>query len=273
MEQEYRDFEIIVVDDASEDNSEPTIKSEFNDVEVVTLDKNRGPAVARNVGIHRASGNIIVGFDSDVVLPDRYTLKRIFLKFTAIPELDCLALRVLNFYTRKDDIKTWCHPFSIDRYANSEFITDYFSGSAYAFRRRVFEKAGYYPEDLFMHNEERDLAFRILDSGFDIVYCPTIAVLHKVSERPRNDLIPLYYHRRNQIWITVKYYPFFRGVAFLVPRLLKTFLLTLFKGGLISYVRAIRDGICGIPDAKKLRHPLRSATWHRIRCIRKGQYS
>ena len=80
-EQDYQDYEVIVVDDASEDKSVSAIQSQFLDVEVVALDRNQGPAVARNAGIRKTRGSIIVGLDSDVVLPDKNTLTRIASKF------------------------------------------------------------------------------------------------------------------------------------------------------------------------------------------------
>lgn len=272
-EQEYPDYEVIVVDDASKDKSVSDIKRQFPGVEVVALDRNQGPAEARNAGIRNALGSIIVGFDSDVVLLDANTLTRIAFKFSEDPQLDCLAFRILNYHSHTDDAKTWWHPFPMHNYAEREFFTDYFSGTAYAFRRIVFERAGYYSANLFMQGEEIDLALRILDSGFDIMYCPSITVLHKTSQQGRNILVPSYYHRRNQIWIVTKYYPIIRGIAFLLPRLLKTFLLTLRQGGLIVYLKAIWDGLGGATQAIKLRQPLKAATWRKINLIHKGQYS
>lgn len=271
--QKFQAFEVIVVDDNSSDKSAEAIRQNFPDVKVIALDKNGGPAIARNIGIKATRGNIIVGIDSDVILPDNQVLTRIASKFMEFPALNCMAFRVINYYSQKDDTKTWWHPLSIDEYADKEFYTDYFSGSGYAFRKLVFETAGYYPEDLFMHGEEVDLAFRILDNGFDIVYCPSITVLHKVEEQSRNNLITFYYHRRNQIWIVAKYYPFMKGQAFMAPRIAKTLCQSLLQGRLITYLRSLRDGVKGLPAARKRRRPLKSETWQKIKQIRQQEYS
>lgn len=273
FEQEFQDFEAIVVDDNSSDQSVETIHKEFPEVKVITLEKNQGPAVARNTGIKAACGNIIVGIDSDVILPDNQVFNRIAAKFKELPGLNCIALRIVNYYSRKNDVKTWWHPLQIDQYAEKPFFTDYFSGSGYAFRKIVFEQAGYYPEELFMHGEEVDLSLRILDAGFDIVYCPSITVLHKVEEQSRNNLITFYYHRRNQIWIVAKYYPFMKGQAFMVPRIAKTLCQSLLQGRLITYLRSLRDGVKGLPAARKRRRPLKSETWQKIKQIRQQEYS
>ncbi len=270
--QDYTNFETIVVDDGSNDNSVEAIQNELPSVELVVLDDNRGPAAARNEGIIKANGSIIVGLDSDVVLGDENMLTKIAEKFSKSDKLDCLALRIMNYYSSKDDVKTWHHPLHIRDYAGREFFTDYFSGTAYAFRKRVFEKAGLFPQEFFMHGEENDLAYRVLDAGFDIVYCPDIAVLHKLYRPSSNNQISLYYHRRNQMWIAAKYFPFFKAVFFLMPRLLKSFAIALTKGGIKTYCCSLRDGVNGLKNAIKMRKPLKSQTWRKIRLIRKGLY-
>ena len=62
----YKDYEVIVVDDASTDNS-AEIVSKFP-CKLIRLDKNLGPAYARNHGAKHAVGEILLFLDSDVVL-------------------------------------------------------------------------------------------------------------------------------------------------------------------------------------------------------------
>jgi len=272
LRQNRGDCQIIVIDDNSRDDSVLRVREAFPRVDLHTLGENQGPAIARNEGIKRASGDIIVGLDSDVVLPHKNLLARIAQRFSTSREVNCLAFRVLNYFTGKDDTKTWWHPFSIEGYAHKEFYTDYFSGTGYAFRREVFEKAGYFPEDLFMHGEEVDLALRILDAGFDILYDPSIVVLHKVSPQARNRRIQFYFKRRNQMWIVAKYYPILKGLGFIIPRLAKTFVQAASHGELATYCKAIWDGLTGLPAALENRKPLKRQTWRKIKQIRKGIY-
>lgn len=64
--QTYRDFEVIVVDDNSSDNTRDLVSK--YPVRALNLDKNRGSAYARNFGAKNARADILVFFDSDVVL-------------------------------------------------------------------------------------------------------------------------------------------------------------------------------------------------------------
>lgn len=66
LSQTYQDFEIIIVDDASTDNTEEVVSS-FNDerIRYVRHEENRGEAAARNTGIKVARGDYIAYQDSD----------------------------------------------------------------------------------------------------------------------------------------------------------------------------------------------------------------
>jgi len=68
LEQTYQDFEIIVVDDGSTDNTEEVIK-EFQEqdkrIKYIKHDKNKGGSAARNTGIKAAKGKYVAFLDSD----------------------------------------------------------------------------------------------------------------------------------------------------------------------------------------------------------------
>ena len=66
--QTYEDWELIVVDDCSTDNSADVVKKlaeSESRIKIVSLNKNGGPAIARNAGIEVSSGRYIAFLDSD----------------------------------------------------------------------------------------------------------------------------------------------------------------------------------------------------------------
>lgn len=79
LNQEYENYEIIVVDDCSQDNTVEIIKKYINDkLKFFSTEKNSGTAAAsRNIAIENASGEYIIFLDGDDTLYDNKTLLKI----------------------------------------------------------------------------------------------------------------------------------------------------------------------------------------------------
>jgi len=73
LNQTYRSYEVIVIDDGSEDGTEDTLdKFSSNDnFKYIKLGERKGPAYCRNLGVRESNGKILIFIDSDIfVLPD-----------------------------------------------------------------------------------------------------------------------------------------------------------------------------------------------------------
>ena len=151
LNQTYRNFEIIIVDDASTDNTEKVISS-FNDERIRYLrhDKNRGEAAARNTGIKLARGEYIASQDSDDEwLPEKLG-KQIELFKNTPPKVGVVYT---GFWKIENNEKTYI-PFSWvnqkDGDIHKELLKGNFIGSPVALvRKECFEKAGMFDEKLF----------------------------------------------------------------------------------------------------------------------------
>lgn len=268
--QNFKDFEVIVVDDCSIDDSVVNVKKSFPKTKVIVLAKESGPAIARNTGIKKSIGKYIINLDTDESFYNTNNFQDIFSKFENDRNIDVLAFKILDENTFADQINHWWHPLPIKEFSNKEFFTDYFAGGSVAFRRELFKKIGYYPEEFFISGEENDLAFRILDAGSNIFYFPKVALLHKKHDASKRHA---YYQRKNQLWLVIKYFPFWKGIIFIAPRIIKSIFTNASQGNLSLYFKGLYDGIKGMPHELKLRKPLKKETWRRIRLIRQGKYN
>ena len=87
LDQTYSNIEVIIIDDASTDNTEAEIKKIKDDrIRYIYLEKNHGAAGARNVGIKEANGTYIAFQDSDDIWEKNYKCRLI--KWLELTTLD-----------------------------------------------------------------------------------------------------------------------------------------------------------------------------------------
>lgn len=267
--QEGVDFEVIVVDDRSPDDSVEAIRREFPRVKLLVNEKNGGPAVTRNRGIREATGEFIVGFDSDVTVPDRFLLKKLVACFDESPSIHGLALHILKPDGKSEDVGRWWHPLPVEEFADRRFFTSYFSGTAYAFRRDAVLEARLYPEIFYMHYEEVELAWRILDNGGKILYTPELVAIHHANPVSRRSEVEVFYKPRNQVLLAASCLPLIPALTYAVPRTAYQGFKALSRGHFRDFLRAMRSACALFPRQWTLRQPLRSSTLSGIRALRK----
>jgi len=99
LSQSYSNFELIIVDDGSTDNSINIAKriADWDErITVISLDENKGCAVARNEGLKKARGEFITQFDSDdVMLPDAIKSRIEFLNSN--PEVELVFAKISGY--------------------------------------------------------------------------------------------------------------------------------------------------------------------------------
>lgn len=268
--QEGADFEVIVVDDASPDDTAAAIQREFPQVKLMVNEKNGGPCVTRNRAVLAASGELIVGFDSDVSIADRQLLAKVREAFSESPEAAGFAFRLLMPDGRTDDEPRWWHPVPFKSGKDQRFETDYFSGTGYAFRRGAMIEAGLFPEILYMHYEEVELAHRIIDGGGSILYRPEFTVLHHANEVSRRSEIQVFYKPRNQILLAVSCLPLSKALGYVVPRVFFQFAKAVKDGHLKDFRRAMTDALKKSRQLLPVRKPLKMHTLKKIASLRKA---
>jgi GT2 family glycosyltransferase len=174
-------FEVIVVDDASREDLS-TLPDEYAQrlaLSLIRLEKNSGPGCARNAGVARATGEIVLFTDSDCAPAADWVEKML------APFADSQVTGVKGVYiSNQNDL--WARLAQLEfeeRYeklatcSEIDFI-DTYSG---AYRKSAFAAAGGFNPEL-RQNEDVDLAFRIKASGAKFVFVPDAVVAHTHRE-------------------------------------------------------------------------------------------
>jgi glycosyltransferase involved in cell wall biosynthesis len=151
-------YEVIVVDDASTDNSRKIIKGFGNKVKPIFLKKNVGVAEASNVGIKAALGSFVIRVDADDYINENMLL---FMTQILIDNLDIGFVYGDHFLVNEREDK--------DNRLNLNTIDKLFRhGAGIMFRKSNLEAIGLYDSDL-RNAEDYDLLTRYL-KNFDGYY-------------------------------------------------------------------------------------------------------
>lgn len=203
--QNYDNFEIIVIDNASDDGTTEMVSEKFPEVKYTYLPININ-ILAQNIGVYQSEGEIIWRTDSDSHPEDVHTFEKIVDIFKAQPNLDIIT--TTEVLVRKDykEIEL----FSLDKTNGNEtegYPVKTFSGPGSAIRKRVFDKIGYYWE---FGMEETDFSIRALRNGFTIKCFPQIRTLHFSSESGRDRGERWILLSNQNVRLIAKYYPLSR---------------------------------------------------------------
>ncbi len=185
--QVYKDYEIIVVDDCSTDGTPEVVKS-YN-CDFVRLEKNRGPAICRNIGVGRSKGDIFVFTDSDCRV-DREWLSNTYKHFENSDISAIMGRLVLLPSTFiGDSISALGFPaggtVGFDKIwkVNRKGFTDSLSSCNCAVRREAFIKSGGFDETFpYPGGEDSFLAYNLREANQLIKYCPDVLVYHKARD-------------------------------------------------------------------------------------------
>lgn len=246
-EQTFRDFETVLVDNASTDGSVQFIRERFPAVRIVALHENRGFAGGVNAGIRASNGGYIVLLNNDTAVESNW-LMRLNQAVSENTDIWMFASMLVNYHdhTRVDsagDALDLClGPYKIgerepvQRHLTGRFIFGACGGGG-CYKRELFERIGLFDEDFFAYFEDTDLSFRANWSGYRCLSVPDAVIYHKVggtsdadqASRDRFDIM----RRRNYIFLIIKNYPLeflFRYLPFILASHCLKFLLNIMRG-------------------------------------------
>lgn len=175
--------EIVVIDNASTDNTLKLIQDNYKSVKIVPLQKNIGFAAGNNQGYLQARHDLLVFLNQDTICHPDF-LKALVCKMLedkslaacnpniipAKPSRSAVAERKLQIHSlHLCDLSPYgfgCNRIIPERHF---FYTKLLSGCAFIIRRAVVKNLGYlYDDQLWMYAEDTDLSLRIHRSGLKI---------------------------------------------------------------------------------------------------------
>ncbi len=167
-------YEIIVVNDGSTDNTGNIART--YGIQVFDQE-NQGPAVARNEGVKRARGEIIVFTDSDCIA-DPHFLEEMTLPFSnssVVGVKGAYRTRQTGIWARFAQVEFMERYSKLSRSESIDFVDSY----AAAFRKMVFTQVGGFDAHFpVANNEDVDLSYKIARLGHPMVFNPKAIVYH-----------------------------------------------------------------------------------------------
>ncbi len=185
--QTHRPIEVVIVDNDSDDGSPEMIETEWPEIRVIRIHTNIGCQPGRNIGMKNSRGKYIFNLDDDGHLHPQ-AIEKVVRRFEAEPDVALITAAVhLTGEERSERMAALAH--EIERYVSGFF------GGASCIRSSVLPETGYFPEYPRGHSEA-DLALRILDRRYEMLYLPDVVMYHDVSDIERDENVHMYY----EVW-------------------------------------------------------------------------
>jgi GT2 family glycosyltransferase len=178
------DAEIVVVDDASSDESLKELASFKEKIKIIKNEENLGFSSTINRGVEMARGEIVILLNSDVV-PEKGFLAPLLSHFNDenVFAVGCMdkSIEGDKIILRGRGLGEWKRGFLVhSRGEINKTNTLWVTGGSGAFRKSIWKKLGgfcvlYSP----FYWEDIDLSYRALKSGYKIIFDPKSIVIHE----------------------------------------------------------------------------------------------
>ncbi len=168
-------FEVIVVDNASQNRPEPQRLGDFQRLTWIQNETNVGFGVANNQGVGMATGDYVFLLNTDTLFTDNL-IKALYDKAQGIDKLGILAPRLLNH-----DLSVQYYGSMFGRFqylGKKDRAVSFISGAAMFMKRTVYQSVGGFDPAYFFYNEDLDLCTTLRRAGNKLIYSPSLTLIH-----------------------------------------------------------------------------------------------
>lgn len=191
------DLEIVVVDNASTDQTTAKIKAQYPDLQLLTRTNNNGVA-GWNDGFAIAKYPYLLVLDDDSHIENGLTEAVRYLEVH--PETGILGFNIVDQDFKGDPLLN-----PDDAWKHLQKIMG-FIGCGALIRKTVFERIGGFSEWLFIYTHEFDYSIRALEAGFDTTFFELGTVIHRTSKINRTNKRLRIFGTRNEMAIIYVYF-------------------------------------------------------------------
>jgi len=212
----YKNFEIIVVDNISSDNSQNECKKKFPEIKLIQNNKNFGYCEGNNIGIRNANGEFIIILNPDTIVESTWIdeLFEAYQEFgDGLYQPKILSLNENNVIQSTGNM---IHVFGfgfardkgnkvVDKIEEIEKI-GYASGTCLFTSREVVDKIGLLDEFLFLYHDDLDFGWRAAQIGINSYYVPKSKIFHVESYSLKWSSKKFYWLERNRKYCLQTHY-------------------------------------------------------------------
>jgi GT2 family glycosyltransferase len=238
---ECREFEVIVVDNASQDESVEMIRRKFPQVKLIINNENSGFAKACNQGTKIAQGKYLffLNPDSEVAnntfdriinfmeshpevgvggcylyYPDQ-RIQTSFYRFTSLTTLLGRALLLYSFLPKN----SLTAPLFFEHFRENKPI-ERVCGGAMVVRREALNEVGLFDESFFLYYEDEDLCYRMKQKGWKIASIPNTKIIHYHNQSGKKNIRrAIFSSYQSQLHFYRKFHPLYKVIIFRIIQL------------------------------------------------------